>query len=168
MSKQRKEAGYGDAWAAKKNQEFEVRSRIVQALQELGIEPQKWPLYVQRWHAGASKQPKFSSSAIPPSFQPPTCERLRDSIADWKKQADLAWKQHRDRFIRQIAIDEELGIDEKVPPLRKSRGPGRSAHYSHVQERWKWAALRLLGHPGNRLHWTSRKRALFAKPRLSS
>lgn len=138
-------ASSGQAWAAKKNQELEARSRIVRALKELRIEHKRWPAIVQKWHTDAFKVPTCSSEAIPPAFQPPSHERLLESITDWKKRADLAWRQHRDRFIGQLAIGQQLGMDEKIDLSRKSRGPGKSERDSNVPERWNWAALRLLG-----------------------
>lgn len=42
----------------------------------------------------------------------------------------------------------DLGVDQEIPPIRRSRGPGKTERNVTIQDRYKWAALRL-----TRLPW---------------
>jgi hypothetical protein len=138
--------GGGQEWAAKKNRENEARESIVQALRELRIPEKEWPHFVQEWCLEAHRQPRFSQVAVPRSFQPPVIDRLANqSIEEWKKQADAAWLQHRDQFVRECQLWEDVGLNEKIPPPRKERGPGAKGRNANIRDRYKWAALRLSG-----------------------
>ena len=43
----------------------------------------------------------------------PIFDRLIESPAEWTKAADIAWKQHRDRFLEQCQFAGRLGVDEE-------------------------------------------------------
>jgi len=135
----------GQAWAAKKNREQEVRTRIVRTLQELAIPATEWPDFIQSWQVNAPHQQRFGHKVTPPSFQPPVYDRLAQSIEEWKKVADAAWERLRDHFVRQRRYWEQVGVDEKIPPATKTRGPGKTGRYAKIEDRYKWAALRLRG-----------------------
>ena len=136
----------GDFWAAKRNREEEARARIVQALQELRVPYQDWPDFVQSWHADGHSRSKFSHRVTAPSFQPPDYDRLAPhSIDTWQKLADASWKQHRDTFIRGCKYWEEVGMDEKLPTPRKTRGPGQTQRNADLAKRYEWTALNLVG-----------------------
>ena len=136
----------GEAWAAKQNQQREARSDIVDALRAM-VEPHdRWPDFVQAWEANARYEPHYSHQVFAPQFQPPAYERLgQQSIEQWKSRADAAWRQHRNRFVAQQQEAEKRGIDEKIPPPRRTRGPGRANRNANIDERYKWAGRRLLG-----------------------
>jgi hypothetical protein len=144
-SEEQPPSGRGEAWAAKKNREQEARTLIIQALQKLGVLQNGWPDYIQAWHADTHNRPTFRSQAIPPWFQPPILDRLTQPIEEWTKLADAAWEQHRNRFVASQQSAEELGIDEKIPHAKKSRGKGKTHRNADLTDRHKWVALSLLG-----------------------
>lgn len=142
-------SNWGETWAVERNREWEARGRIVQAFQTLNVPIQEWPSFVQYWQADAHNRSKFSHNVMPPSFQPPVYDRLGQlSIAQWKKLADAAWEQHREGFLQRRQQWMDLGVDQEIPPIRRSRGPGKTERNVTIQDRYKWAALRL-----TRLPW---------------
>jgi hypothetical protein len=135
----------GEAWAAEQNRKQEARTRIVEALRSI-VPYNQWPSFVQAWETDPGTKPKFSHQVLLLPFQPPAFERLgQQSIDEWKNSADAAWEQHRNRIIAQQQAAEERGIDEKIPTLKRIRGQGKTNHNANIEERYKWAARRLLG-----------------------
>jgi hypothetical protein len=136
----------GELWAAQKNRQEHARAAIVQALQQLGIDQVRWPDFVQSWYANAGQQPRFRHEVIPQPFQAPTYDRLAPrSIDEWKRRADEAWKHHRDRFVRDLRYWEAVGVDQKIQPPTKARGPAQNKQRANIPDRYEWAALRLCG-----------------------
>jgi len=136
----------GDVWAAGKNREREERTRIVQALVDLRVSHDEWPVFIRTWQAQALTDPKYSHQQFPTPFQPPAYDRLgSQSLHEWKRAVDKAWAVHRDDFIARCQYWENKGVDETLPSLPKHRGPGRGGRNAAVNERYAWAALRLLG-----------------------
>jgi hypothetical protein len=135
----------GEAWAAKKNRQQELRAHIVQTLQNLGIDQKDWPKFIKDWYAEERTGPRFSYKVHPPVFQPPVYNRVAQSEDEWEKVAMKAWEDHLGRFLAGQHEAERLGIDEKVPAKPKTRGLGKTRRNSDVDLRYKWAALRLRG-----------------------
>lgn len=139
----------GAAWAANKNRQREARTRIVEALRELGIPQGEWPTFVRHWQAKAATEPTFGFKQIPRSFQPPAYDRLGpETFDEWIARADKAWGKHRDEVIVHWRNWEDAEVDEKVRPPTRPRGPGTRGKERinvDVSERYRWAALRLMG-----------------------
>ena len=137
----------GEAAAAIKNRQVGARLQIVAAFQRLGLPYREWPDFVQKFHASPQAQALFQESISPPGFQPPDFERLTESAAEWKKRADAGWRRHRDDFLQQCQSFVELGIDEEIPPTKNIRGGGRKGRNAPTDQRFEWAARRLMGAP---------------------
>jgi hypothetical protein len=136
----------GEPWATQRNRQEYARAAIVQALQQLGIDQVSWPNFVRSWYANAGQQPRFRHEVIPRAFHAPTYDRLaQQSIDEWRRLADQAWKQHQDQFVQELCYWEEVNVDQKIPPPTKARGPGQNKDRANIQDRYKWAALRLCG-----------------------
>ena len=127
----------GPAWAAEMNRREAVRASLVRKLQELAVPYNVWPDFVQTWHSNPHNRLTFSNAVPLPSFQPPDYDRLVQTIEEWVETADEAWKRHRDRFVQSRKFWEGAGVDESIPPRKSTRGP--------VEDRYRWAALRLSG-----------------------
>ena len=140
--------GAGDASAAKENREREERTRIVEALHNLGLPRDEWPMFVRDWLTRALTDPTYSHRQFPSPFQPPVYDRLgSQSLDDWKLTADKAWAAHRDNFTATSQYWVSVGLDEKIPSSPKLRGSGKGGRNVDVKERYTWAAQRLLGSP---------------------
>jgi hypothetical protein len=78
----------GQAAAAQKNREREVRELIVRALQKSdGTSHAKWPDFIQEF-LRSSDQKAYRQPISPALFQPPAFDRLNQSPEDWVKAAD--------------------------------------------------------------------------------
>ena len=137
----------GEAAAAIKNRKVGVRLQMVAALQRLGVPYREWPDFVQKFHASPRAQALFQESINPPPFQPPDFERLTESPAEWKTRADACWRHHRDDFLHQCQSFVDRGIDEEIPPAKNTRGVGRKGRNAPPDQRFEWAARRLMGEP---------------------
>jgi hypothetical protein len=89
----------------------------------------------------------YYDSLEPLSFQPPVFERLHESPQEWRKRADAAWQQHRDRFLEECQTWVSVGLDEEVPLAKSTRGTGRTGRRLNapLALRIEWAARRLSG-----------------------
>src|ERR1035441_11013081 len=81
----------GEVAAAMKNRQITARLRIVEALQHLGIPPDRWPDFVRTFYANPQERAGFGEFVEPPPFHPPIFDRLRESPEEWRKAADAAW-----------------------------------------------------------------------------
>jgi antitoxin (DNA-binding transcriptional repressor) of toxin-antitoxin stability system len=137
----------GEVPAAMKNREISARLQIIGALQSLGIPYSKWPDFAKSFYAEPRERVGFTHSDSPPPFQPADFDRLRESPGEWAKAADKAWRQHRDRFLRECQSWVILGVDVEIPPAKSVRGAGRKGRRRNAPPglRFKWAALRLSG-----------------------
>jgi len=135
----------GEAAAAKKNREIKARLQI----KRLGIPHREWPEFVRKFYTSQQERTEFCASNSPPLFQPPDFDRLNESLEEWAKAADAAWKQHRDRFMDTCRLWVTLGVDEEIPPAKNTRGPGRKGRRLNAlpEARVEWAARRLNGVP---------------------
>lgn len=138
----------GEVWAARKNREREERTRIVEALRDLGVRQDEWPTMVRDWRATALTLPNYSYQQLPSHFQPPAYDRLGvQSLNEWRTAADNAWAAHRAEFIATCRYWESKLFDERIPPAPRTRGAGKSGRNTDVKDRYTWAALRLMGTP---------------------
>lgn len=146
----RKDAGVpdtGEPAAAARNREIRVRLQIIEALQRLGIPHREWPDFVRAFYTNPQERQGYCASISPPSFQPPDFKRLNESLKEWAKAADAAWKQHRDDFMEKCQSWVTLGVDEEIPPEKKTRGPGRKGRRRNAPPgaHAEWSARRLCG-----------------------
>jgi hypothetical protein len=137
----------GDVAAAAKNREIRTRLQIIEAFQHLGIPYRDWPDFVRSFFESPQERARFTVSNTPPPFQPPAFDCLNQSREEWKKTADIAWKQFRDRFLEGCQALIALGVDEEIPPVRSTRGLGRKGRRLNAPSdlRFEWAARRLSG-----------------------
>ena len=137
----------GDAAAAVKNRQIRARLQIIKALQRLKIPQGQWPDYVRTFFTNPQERQGYCSTILPPPFEPPVFERLDESPEQWAKAADAAWQKYRDDFLKQCQFWVTAGVDEEIPPMKTTRGPGRKGRNSPPELRANWAALRLIGTP---------------------
>jgi hypothetical protein len=119
-----------------------AKARLLQALDRLQIPSDKWPSF----RSLNLPSPEMAFYTRPPDFKPPVFDFMRDSPAEWRRQAGARWKDHCDSFLKrceeEIARMESSGQYVTIPPLRSS-GPKRTIPPAEV--RFEWAALRLSG-----------------------
>jgi len=135
----------GDAAAAVKNREIRARLQIIGAFQSLGIPRSQWPDFVKDFHTDPQARTEFQHSAVPPPFQPPDFDRLRESPQDWIKKSSAAWQEHQGRFLEAEQHWVTEGVDEEIPPAKGTRGTGRKRRNAPLDLRYQWAARRLSG-----------------------
>ena len=126
--------------AAEKNQRRDARVRVIEALKRLEIPQAQWPSFVEKPQWPPNWQP-----ATADKFQPPDFDRLHQSLADWRKAADLAWQQHREEQIRRWEFWVTLDVEERARQAKRPRGPGRKRRNARPDARYEWAARRLAG-----------------------
>jgi len=146
----------GQAAAAAKNRETEVRLGIIHAFQGLAIPFNRWPDFVQAFYTDPHQQIVYDQSMTPPPFQPPEFDRLKQSPKDWAKMADRAWKLHRNRFLEECEGWVREGWDEEIVETRGQRlGKKMLSHAegrrrgqnTPLKRRYEWAAKYLLKVP---------------------
>lgn len=135
----------GEAAAANKNREIRARLQIIGALQTLGIPQSQWPDFVRTFHTDPQARTEFEHSAIPPPFQPPDFDRLHESLQDWIKKSNAAWRQYQARFKEAEQAWITQGVDEEIPLAKSTRGTGRMGRNAALDLRYQWAARRLSG-----------------------
>src|SRR5437868_5544345 len=91
----------GQAAAARKNRQREVRLGITQAFARLGIRFREWPNFVQAYYTDPHQQNEYRQLVTPSPFQAPDFDRLNQSPDDWIKEADTAWRLHRNAFLQE-------------------------------------------------------------------
>ena len=72
-------ADTGEVAAAMKNRQISARLGIVDALQRLGIPPDRWPDFVREVYANPQERAGFGEFIEPPPFQIPIFDRLKES-----------------------------------------------------------------------------------------
>jgi hypothetical protein len=119
---------------------------IIEALLRLGVPTDNWPKPVREFYENSQEAPILHQRLSPPWYQPPDFDRLQQSSKDWAKAADKGWQQHRDDFLRRSQLWVDAGVDEPIPPgkrTRVSRSPGsngkRGAN-TPTELRYRWAA----------------------------
>jgi hypothetical protein len=146
----------GQVAAESLNRENEVRKRIVRKLEKLGPGfAERRPDFVNdfcdKWMPGSAHQhPAYQQPVSPVAFQPPAFDRLNQSPAEWERIADLAWGEHRDRFLAACQFLVAEGLDEEIPAAKRIRGPktargSKRGNNSAVALRYVWAAKVVLG-----------------------
>ena len=139
----------GQAAAAKKNRQNEVRDGIVKALLFARIPYSQWPECVQVHSIGVRDRNRFRQLRSPSPFQPPPFDRLNQSPEEWTKIADKGWEQHRDRFLQGCEYWVKAGVDEGIPQAKRLRSRGKAAGFSAnrkrgantpLDQRFEWAA----------------------------
>ena len=94
---------------------------------------------------------------LPPAFQAPAFDRLKQSEKAWAKEADEKWHEHREGFLKRTRMWVHAGIDDEVAPLKVTRGTGKQVTIRAdprargrnipLERRDEWAAKYLLGVP---------------------
>jgi hypothetical protein len=132
---------------ALKNRKIRLRLQIIDAFQRLGIPQREWPDFVRTFYASPQERTGFSDSFEPLPFQPPIFDRLVESLEEWTKMADIAWKRHRDRFVEECRFGRTVGVDEEIPVAKSTRGAGGKGRRRNAPLglRFEWAARRLSG-----------------------
>lgn len=144
----------GQVAAVNFNRQSNARKSIVRELENMGPEfAGRWPDFVRafrgQWIEETRVQhPEYRQPVSPSDFRPPFFDRLNQSPAEWKARADLAWKEHRDRFLAGTQFWADEGVDEEIPPAKQIREPksrrGNRGNNSAVALRHGWAARLLL------------------------
>ena len=139
----------GHAAAAEENHKHKTRDGVLQTLVRLGIPQRQWPNSVLAHYKGSSHRHLFRQ-IIDLAFQPPPFDRLNESPEEWKKKADADWERRRDRFLAANEYRSTQGIDGRIAPTKRSRGPGktqkaRKRKNTAIEYRYEWAARRLCG-----------------------
>ncbi len=147
----------GLAAAAAKNRERDARLRIIEAFRRSGIPYDQWPDFVRAFHADPHQRIEFHALMTPQPFQAPDLDRLNGSPRDWVKNADHAWEQHRNRFLRECEDWVRTGVDEEIKEVKGVRGSGkegpvpvggrRRGNNTPMDRRYEWAARYLLKTP---------------------
>jgi hypothetical protein len=135
------------AWqtaAADHNRQRKARLSIIDALRPLKIPYNQWPDYI-RTYFEQDQRTDFRQTISPAPFQAPAFDLVNQTPGDWKKMADAAWQLHVEDFLRTRQFWITIGADKKIAEPRRTRGPGKKARNANIVERYKWAALRLLG-----------------------
>lgn len=145
----------GQAAAAEKNRQQEVRARIIQAFSRLGITWSECPDFVQVYYTGAQDRNRYRQLRSPSPFQPPAFDRLNQSPEEWVKIANKAWEQHRDGFLQGCEYWVKGGVAEEIPQAKRARGPGKAratfgagrkrGDNTSLDQRYEWAAKYLAG-----------------------
>jgi hypothetical protein len=125
----------GQAAAAEKNRQQEVRARIIQALSRLGIPYSEWPDFVQVYHTRGHDQSRYRQRISPFRFQPPAFDRLNQSPEEWASIANRGWEQHRERFLQGCKYWVEAGVDEEIQTAKRTRGPRKGSGASAVRRK---------------------------------
>ena len=149
-SDQKKEPGApttGEPEAARKNRAIRAREQIIEGLQRQGIPYRDWPDVVRAFYTNPQERQGYSASISPLRFDPPPFDRLNETPEEWAKRADEAWRKHRDDFLKWINTFVALGVDEKIPPRKRTRGSRRKERNAPPDQRANWAARRLMGTP---------------------
>jgi hypothetical protein len=140
QEKPRRTAPMQESEAVILNQRREAQQNIIAALRNLGIDRNQWPRCVQPPDWPENRQ-TFQLAA----FQPPHFEGLHQSPDDWKRKATKAFEEYLDEQVRKlefwIATNVEIGSGEAA----RFRGSGKTERNANIEERYKWAALRLSG-----------------------
>jgi hypothetical protein len=147
----------GLAAAAEKNRERSVRLGIVAAFNRLGVPHKQWPELVRSFHGDQLQQIEYHQSMMPSPFQAPDFDRLNETAQDWVRSADIAWKLHRNRFLKECEDWVSAGVDEAIPQMKRARGPGKRVSprpggrsrgvNSSLERRYEMAARYLLKVP---------------------
>ena len=137
--------GLSNVQAAKTNRQREIRLGIILALRRLRVSEDKWPDYVREYYANPERHPKYHQRVPVPLFQPPPFDKLNQSPEDWRKDADAAWEKHRNSFLKVCVYWIDAGVDEAIPAARRMRGVGEKARNASTDQRFEWAARRLIG-----------------------
>ena len=147
----------GEAEAALKNRETEVRFQIIAAFQNLGIPFPRWPDCVRSFHTNPQEQLTYHQRMTPLPFHAPEFDRLTQKPDEWKRTADEAWERHREAFLQQCDEWVRTGVDEAVSAGPKLRGRGERpgaggitqsrGENTPIELRCEWAAQYLLRIP---------------------
>jgi hypothetical protein len=122
----------------------EAQTKIIGALQTLGIPRGKWPSFVLVPLPTEALQTK-----TPGPFQPPHYKPSHQSLKEWGEEADVAWGEYRENYMARQQQWVELGIDPPTQEAKRQRSAGRPnarRRNSAPENRYKWAALRIAGH----------------------
>jgi hypothetical protein len=140
----------GQAAAAKRNRQREVRLSIIDAFVRLRIPFHVWPDFVQAYYTDPHQQNKYRQLMTPSSFHAPDFDRLNQSPDDWIKEADRAWALHRNTFLDECGNWVKAGVDEEIVEAKRPRGPGkkmpvnegvqRRGDNTPIERRYEWAA----------------------------
>jgi hypothetical protein len=147
----------GQAAAAKKNREREVRHCIIQALLSLGIRYDQWPDFVLAFYTDPLQRTQYRQCMTPEPFHAPEFDRLNQSVEEWVRVADEAWERHRQRFLQQCQDWVRAGVDEEIVAAKRNRSPGKRVpaqvggrkrgDNTPLNRRYEWAAKYLLKIP---------------------
>ena len=111
------------------------RRRIIEAFQRLGESPEAWSRLV-------GPEPTVSDGGQMPGdpFWPPAFNPYEQTSEEWKALALAALQNYLDEFLKSYQACVNIGLDEpmEVPKQRRVRN-------ASINERYEWAALRLIG-----------------------
>lgn len=123
---------------------LEARNNIISAFRRLDIAEEKWSPLI-------GPEPALGKVTRMPAeneyFKPPVFDRFQHSPEEWKTLADVAWQKHRDKLMERWLSWERMGVDEPVPRRKQRRHRGTTGRNAGLDQRYEWAALRLLGEP---------------------
>lgn len=153
----RREDPEGLAAAAGKNRERAARLLIIEGFRRIGIPFAQWPNFVRAFYTDPQQWIEFRQPMKPPTFQAPDYDPLNQSREEWSKGADIAWEQHRNRFLQECKHWVDAGVDQDIEEGKRSRGTGtkvpahpegrRRGDNTPIVRRYEWAARYLLRVP---------------------
>jgi hypothetical protein len=120
------------------NRRREARQNIIVALQSFGIDPGRWPRYVQRPDWPENRQ-MFQLKA----FLPPYFEGLHQSPDEWKKKTRTAFEKYLDEQIGKLEFWIAANVETRSEG--RFRGLGKTGRNIDIEQRYRWAAQRLTG-----------------------
>jgi len=112
------------------------RQRIIQAFQHLGIPRETWSQLV-------GPDPIVNNGGQVPGdpLRPPAFNPYEQTPDEWRRLAHAELDEYLDEFLKSCQACVNIGLDEPVelPKQRRNRT-------ASINERYEWAALRLMGH----------------------
>ena len=112
------------------------RQRIIQAFQRLGVPRETWCLLV-----GPEPIVRHGGRAPGEPFWPPIYNPYEQTPDEWRRLVHVELEEYLDELLKSCQVCVNIGLGEPVelPKQRRNRT-------ASINERYEWAALRLMGH----------------------
>lgn len=132
------------------------RLEFLKACERLEIPPERWPDFGTVMLPGGMAQPP-GTPQIPPqtmgvavprlSFELPPFDLCADDHRSWKRKADAAWKQFREkqfgRYLRKCTKTQRFAVKIRLlVPRKKTRFPGSKRNPIPLEKRYEFAVRR--------------------------
>ena len=111
------------------------RMRFIQAFQRLGESRETWSRLV-----GPEPTVIYGGQMPGEPFWPPAFNPYEQTPEEWKALALAECQNYLDQFLKSYQASVNIGLDERLQLPKQSRVRNAS-----INERYEWAALRLMG-----------------------